>query len=617
MKMPNLKALTSRDLIGVVVVIGSLALIAIVLSMVTAKQREYETQLTKSHGIGISRVFAGMSTDQAMPADNPMGILEVLRQSLPADEFAYAAFVDPVGNPVHRIVAPGTAMPPFLVALQPSEWLGERQIADSANGRSLTEYRAPLLNKGNLGGYLIIGLYDHEQGLSANQQAYLASIALLIFLLVPLIWFPLNRQFRKLTHISSSIHETLQQGDINKLEIEATGELGQFIRRFNDMVAASRQEIESITEERDQAQLSLTLLTYRREQIQTVLQSMPDGVIALDDSGKVTFMNGRALSLFGAEENVVLEQDIDQWCEDSGARSFLKSFDQQHRKPDYTRSHELVSPFAPDKTLLMSPCPLFKIGDTSELRGTLILVRDVTEEVLARKSRSEFVAHIAHELKTPLNVLSLYSEGLLDQGDSEEFRTEAVNVISDEVQRLSMLINNLLRLTRFEMNAMEIERTPIKLLDLLDDTFETVKRSADTKSLNYIKQLPKSMSTVHADKELLRIAITNLLTNAIKYSDEGDSITLSAHETDDDITIEVADTGIGIDEQEQALVFDKHFRSESEAARARPGHGLGLPLVKEIVESHHGRCLLESEVGTGSRFTIQFDKSTGFAEQAN
>ena len=125
----------------------------------------------------------------------------------------------------------------------------------------------------------------------------------------------------------------------------------------------------------------------------------------------------------------------------------------------------------------------------------------------------------------------MYSETLQrEEGQSAEFRTEAVNVIHDEVERISMLINNLLSITKIEMGSLNLERQHVKLRDLLEDIFETNKRNGRVKELNFKMDVPREMSPLYVDKDLLRIAINNLLTNAIKYSDEKVAVKLSAEQ---------------------------------------------------------------------------------------
>jgi signal transduction histidine kinase len=166
------------------------------------------------------------------------------------------------------------------------------------------------------------------------------------------------------------------------------------------------------------------------------------------------------------------------------------------------------------------------------------------------------------------------------------------------------------------MGTLKLDRQRIKLIDLVRDTTEALQRSARDKELTFELDLPNDVIPVLIDKDVLRIAISNLLTNAIKYTDAGGTITVSVSENDDAVTICVADTGIGIPQQAQAEIFEKFYRVEGEQMNNRSGHGLGLALARQIVELHHGSMRVESELGEGSRFYIDLWKQAGVMQQA-
>lgn len=265
----------------------------------------------------------------------------------------------------------------------------------------------------------------------------------------------------------------------------------------------------------------------------------------------------------------------------------------------------------------MKAYPLFSPKDAEEIFGNLIVLRDVSQEAMAEEGRTNFVAHLAHELKTPLHTLALYSEALLGpDGKDESFRVDACNVIHDEVDRLSSLVSNMLNITKMETGRLTLETERIRLRDLLEDVFNHLSKSGNAAELEFELALPRELSAVAVDKDLLRIALNNLLSNAIKYSKPGGKVTLSATESDAAIDIGVADTGLGIAPDDQERIFDKFYRSEAEEAHARGGHGLGLPLAKDIVELHRGQLSVASTLGEGTEFTIHLQKDAGLVQQA-
>ena len=276
--------------------------------------------------------------------------------------------------------------------------------------------------------------------------------------------------------------------------------------------------------------------------------------------------------------------------------------------------------FKPDplleKTIAVHAIPLISKVDEPVAFGTLFVFRDITLETMARQARGEFVAQVSHELKSPLNVLHMYSEMLLGEEDkSEDFRLEAGNIIFEETERLSQLISNLLSISKIEMGSTSLERQRVKLRDLLQDTFTVASRAGTRDDILLNLELPAEMSTIFVDKDLLRIAITNLLTNAIKYTIAGGKVTFSAEEDDQAIRINVIDTGVGISPEDKKRIFLKFFRSDDEEVRKKPGHGLGLPLAKSIIELHHGKLSVESSLGEGSVFSVHFSKGGGFVRE--
>ena len=229
--------------------------------------------------------------------------------------------------------------------------------------------------------------------------------------------------------------------------------------------------------------------------------------------------------------------------------------------------------------------------------------------MLAAQARDEFIAHVAHELKTPLGNIALYGELLRDTPDlPADTRVEAINTVCDESQRAAALINNLLNISRIEAGSIVIDRQRVRLADLLADCMAQLQHTGASHDLRLQVRVPPELPPIELDKDLLRIAVNNLLTNAAKYNRTGGEIILSAEETDERIVIAVQDSGIGIAAADLPRVFDKFYRSADRDAVSRGGHGLGLYLARQIVELHQGQIEVTSQPGQGTRFTLSFRK---------
>ena len=193
-----------------------------------------------------------------------------------------------------------------------------------------------------------------------------------------------------------------------------------------------------------------------------------------------------------------------------------------------------------------------------------------------------------------------------------------MNVIHDEVERLSTLINNLLAINQYELGGVVAQRKHVRLHELLDDAFSNISKGRGDKNLKFDLEIPREMSLAFIDKDLFRIAINNLLTNAIKYSKPGGKVSLSALENENNIEIRVSDEGYGIAEQDQTKIYDKFFRSNADDIREQTGHGLGLSLVRQIILMHHGELSFTSELDKGSEFVITLEKmSSQILDAAN
>ena len=349
--------------------------------------------------------------------------------------------------------------------------------------------------------------------------------------------------------------------------------------------------------------------------VESVLDAFPGAVLLLDESGTVALASAKLETVIGVSAETAMGSRPRDWCENHELLGFLSRFQREDSQLHRAEAME----FSPDEThlkrLLAIAYPLLPARKDTGASGTLVIIRDISGEFAARQGQAEFVDHIAHEIKSPLNVLAMYSETLLGKdGESEDFRIEACNVIRDEVERLSTLVSTLLSIARLEAAVMGLNRQRVCLGDFLRDTLEAVSRAAKEGSTSCKLDLSGEYSPIYVDKALLRVAINNLVTNAIKYTNAG-AVTLSAEETEESVFIQVRDTGIGIPEQDQAHIFEKFFRSDDPGSVRRGGHGLGLTLARQVVELHGGEITLKSAPGEGSEFSIALPKTSALLQE--
>lgn len=617
MRLGGGAGLRHTERIGLTVVMTSLIVILVTAALwFTNRQALDETHL-HAQGERLVKILSQLEFRQIVPAANEQRLSNALQFATRETNLAYLSVVDKAGEKLQEFAAPGIVAPSDLVPTQASEWFGKRKLILSAPNKEVWEFYAPLLNKDQFAGHIRLGYFAPMWGPDVAQLPLVAAAALAIFLLSPLFYFLLRREVRPLAKINQALGG-LSTSAPTALENAGSGQWGEFVSQFNGFVTNVQERMSQLESDRNDLETSAKVTAYQRTRIRSILESLPDGIVVLDQSGCVSLVNSRLAQTLGIDASDISGKRPSEWLADQNVVAYLSKYDRsQGVGTSNTVPMEFVPRAFPNRLLSVTSCPVQSVEDKIILTETLVMFRDVTAEKLVRDSSSEFIAHVAHELKSPLSVLSMYAESLQgDDGDDEGFRIDATNVIRDEVERLSLLITNILSVSKLEMGSISIERKRVKLKELATDAFNTCMRSANDKNLTLDLDLPNEISPVAMDKELMRIAINNLLTNAIKYSDSDGSIKMSIVENDSTVQIRVRDHGIGIGEEDQQKVFDKFYRSEDENALARSGHGLGLSLAREIVQLHHGTLSLESKLGEGSEFTITMNKETDLLKQA-
>jgi len=240
------------------------------------------------------------------------------------------------------------------------------------------------------------------------------------------------------------------------------------------------------------------------------------------------------------------------------------------------------------------------------LGGIALTIRAADREARLAQAKSNFVANVSHELKTPLALLSLFSE-ILEQGrvDNEEKKTEYYGIIRHESQRLNKVIDNILDFSKIEAGRKTYNFAETDMAEVIESVLSSYRYQIVNSGFAIQTNIQPDLPSVSIDREAMAQAISNLVDNAIKYSGEVKQLSINTERLGSDLSIEIADHGIGIPRAEQAKVFDKFYRVGNGLVHDVKGSGLGLSLVKHIIEAHNGTISVESDVGKGSRFTIR------------
>lgn len=395
-----------------------------------------------------------------------------------------------------------------------------------------------------------------------------------------------NRVVAPLNAVSQALQGVLDgTGKPGLEEYQSDDELRPILRYIDKLMERLGGYIQSITDERDKVAL--------------ILDCMAEGLILLDEDGRVLAINRAARTIFGFPEGE----------EDDGALLLTRSRRLREAIQECQQKHagvvlDVDALAESARSLRMFVSPVAGRQFEGQPVGTSILISDVTELKKAEGIRSEFTANVSHELKTPLTSIKGFTE-MLSSGmvASPEDQKRFITMIGVEVDRLIDLINDILKLSELESVAIDqcSERTDVlevarETADLLAPAAREGDVSLSVSGLSAVVAVPRSRV-----KELL----LNLMSNGIKYTEKGGKVDAAIQLKDNQAVITVTDNGIGIPAEAQSRVFERFYRVDKGRARKNGGTGLGLAIVKHIVQLYGGRVALKSEVGKGSTFTVK------------
>ncbi len=601
---------------GLIMISAALLVILFISYQLIAHRYSVKEQTLKQQGRNIAQVLSTLPFEQLAIKNGHSNILELIYNKHRQSNFAYAAIVDLQGKPLAISASGSTTIPQTQLTDSTSLWPTEHQLVSQTENSDVIEFRSPLLAKGELAGYFRIGFFKPDISVDLKELPFIAQLALPIFLLVPLTYVLIRRELKPLRQANIEINNAWNKQHLGTSS-ETSADFQDFMQNFKHFVDAVDGRLQQLQHDNVKSQASSLAISYQRRRMESAIQSLPDAILVMDETGLTTFANSKLVSVIGQPLEAILNKKVQQWCDNPDVITLLAKYCSNISRLQRSETIEFIPENNPGKTIAVSAYPIFTPKDVDTICGTLVVFHDDTQEILANNARNDFIAHVAHELKSPLNVIRMYSESLSDeQGIPDEQRFNAVNVINDEVDRLAGLVDNLLNITKIEAGNITLNRQRVKFIEFLEDSFNSVARSGKHDDIHFDLQLPRTLSSIQVDKELLRIALNNLLTNAVKYNRPNGKVTLSAEELDDFIVIRVSDTGLGISATDQPRIFEKFYRSTEDQIVQKSGHGLGLSLAKEIIELHQGEITLQSTPDEGSEFTITLKKNSTILKQA-
>ena len=349
---------------------------------------------------------------------------------------------------------------------------------------------------------------------------------------------------------------------------------------------------------------------------QAVLEGVADGVIVTDAEGKIVLFNAAAERILGLPRAKAAVRGINEMLGLYGAqaRDWMRQVAQWAEAPEsYAADDYLAARLEIGERIVSVHLAPAMMGD--EFLGAVSVFRDVTVEVEAERAKTEFVSTVSHELRTPMTSIKGYVELLLmgAVGELSEPQHNFLSIIDSNVNRLTVLVNDLLDISRIESGRIALSPETIYIEALLEQVVTEMEGRSLNKSLALQAEIPESLPQVFADPDRVAQVLTNLIANACQYTPAGGDIIVSAEARMGDshpesyskeVWVQVRDNGIGISEEDQAKIFDRFFRADDPAVQEASGAGLGLSIVKSLVEMQGGRIWVESQLGEGSTFTF-------------
>ena len=404
---------------------------------------------------------------------------------------------------------------------------------------------------------------------------YALIIGILIFVFTFIISMKLVRTIMKPVNELEEVTSRIARGDLHiRAKAKTNDELGTLGKTFNNMA--------------DQLQSKMNEVMDKQNRLESIVKSMESGVIAVDLSGNIIIINPYAKRIFGIKDDITGEKIYD----------YIKDFDINYFLNEEEEIAKEIKILHPAERELKIKKAFILSG--REKIGKVIAVQDISDIKRLENMRSQFVANVTHELKTPLTSIKGFAE-TLKYVEDEKTREKFLDIIDNEAERLSRLISDILVLSKIESSTTTDDEDFMPYI-VIDEVISIVKNMAESKNISLIVEKSEKDIKLHGDKDKFLQLVLNLVENGIKYSNEGSTVKVRSFIKKGDYILEVEDNGIGIPKEDMPRIFERFYRVDK--SRKGGGTGLGLAIVKHIVKIFNGEISIESELNKGSIFTV-------------
>ena len=413
-----------------------------------------------------------------------------------------------------------------------------------------------------------------------------AIIIIGFIVVVALLLLENRRDNQKLVQLNQKVKDLIAGDYSEVLDMQGSPEITDMTNSINDLSEVIRLTHENLEQE--------------TKRLSSILSYMTDGVLATNRRGQIITINDMATKQLGVKRDEVQNMSI---------FDLLSISDEYDLRDLITNVPELTIDSQDENGEYLSLRVRFALvrRESGFISGLVAVLHDTTEQDKEERERRLFVSNVSHELRTPLTSVKSYLEALDEGALSEPVAPDFVKVSLNETNRMMRMVTDLLSLSRIdnETSHLEVELTNFTaFITFILNRFDKIKNQDETKKYEIIRDYPITPIWVEIDTDKLTQVIDNIMNNAIKYSPDGGTITVSIKTTDEQLILSIADEGLGIPKQDLPKIFDRFYRVDKARSRAQGGTGLGLAIAKEIIKQHQGFIWAKSEYGVGSTFTI-------------
>ncbi|NPC93701.1 PAS domain-containing protein [Bacillus sp. WMMC1349] len=454
---------------------------------------------------------------------------------------------------------------------------------------SIFHYVQPLKDSGKLHGYMLIRstiepLHDIDQKIWILLGVSLGTA----FLIIAGLGARITSQYTNPIESATQVAIELAKGNYkartyNEDETMLSQSINMLAQNLQDMTRAQEMQ---------------------RDRLQTVIENIDSGLILIDGKGYIHLVNRAYQKQFHVEADQLLYHFYHEVLEHEEIIDLIEAIFMTETK---VRKMFHLPIKIERRYFEIDGVPIIGIND--EWKGIVLVFHDMTERKQLEEMRKDFVANVSHELKTPITSIKGFTETLLDGAMNErETLQQFLSIILKESGRLETLIQDLLDLSKIEQQTFTLNIQECDIGELLEEIEMLLKSKAEEKKIVLKLNKPKETALASGDPHRLKQIFLNLVNNALTYTSENGTVTISAEVLQSVVQVKVKDTGIGIKHEEISRIFERFYRIDKDRSRNSGGTGLGLAIVKHLVEAHHGEIDVESEQGEGTIFTVRLKR---------